>query len=235
MENTSAPYHFDLANGKSPVDVQGVFKAVLRSNFDAPGFALLDLGTGRSPREIRQFMVNMKAQLSAMLQHASGRPLHYLSMGRFDQQVTTKFHLDGAPEESVLMLGYEPTPIHSRLFMADYAACAHANGISPKDFLRDFNPMFTLGAEKLNGFVTELREFNHQNYNVVLINNSSASFSAGMQGVMHKAEVPSPDLARQRIVNSTMIFVADANQPEPISRVAQEEFVASDLVSPRLA
>ena len=163
------PYHFECANCEAPADAQAVFEAVFRTDFDAPGFALLDLGTACSPRQIRQLMVNLKADLGVQFQKSSGRRLRYLSMGRFDQQVTTKFHLDGAPEESVLMLGYEPTSIRSRLFMADYSACAHANGISPKDFLRDFNPMFTAGAEKLHGFVTDLREFNSNHYTVLLI------------------------------------------------------------------
>ena len=45
-------------------------------------------------------------------------------MGRFDSQTTTKFHLDGAPDEAFLMLGYEASPVRSELAIADYSKAA---------------------------------------------------------------------------------------------------------------
>lgn len=39
---------------------------------------------------------------------------------RFDQQVKTKPQRDGSPEESLLMLGYEPSLIETRPEMSDY-------------------------------------------------------------------------------------------------------------------
>ena len=54
-------------------------------------------------------MVVIKRELQSIHRKNSGRELLYLTAERFDQQQTTKFHLDGAPAESILMLGYEPT------------------------------------------------------------------------------------------------------------------------------
>ena len=59
-------------------------------------------------------MVELKGLLSDLAVQRGRRPFAYLSMARFDQQETTKFHLDGAPAESLLMLGYEPSKIRSR-------------------------------------------------------------------------------------------------------------------------
>ena len=71
-------------------------------------------------------------------------------MARFDQQETTKFHLDGAPEQSMLMLGYEPSRVVSRLFLADYTRAASDLGITPQLFLTEFNPMYRAEIEKLS-------------------------------------------------------------------------------------
>src|SRR5258708_27001262 len=80
-----------------------IFNLVWRFDFSAPGFCLLDLGPAVDSHTLRSSMVTLKTQLSDVLAHI-GKRFIYRSMGRFDQQVTTKFHLDGAPLESMLML-----------------------------------------------------------------------------------------------------------------------------------
>ncbi len=82
-------------------------------------------------------MVELKGLLSDLAVQRGRRPFAYLSMARFDQQETTKFHLDGAPAESLLMLGYEPSKIRSRLFLADYIRASQDLGITPEQYLQD--------------------------------------------------------------------------------------------------
>ena len=152
-------------------------------------------------------------------------------MARFDQQVTTKFHLDGAPAESMLILGYEPSKVRSRLFLADYARAAFDLGITTPEFLQDFNPMFKKGEELLARYVTELPQPGNGHSRILVINNSSLPFTEGRTnplGVMHKAIIVTPDEAERRIVNSTMLVTEAGDE---ISAEKQHEFVTTDGIS----
>lgn len=151
-------------------------------------------------------------------------------MARFDQQETTKFHLDGAPDQSMLMLRYEPSRVRSRLFLADYTRAAFDLGITPQQFLTDFNPMYKKGEEMLGRYVTELPQPTEGHSRILLINNSSLPFTEARTnalGVMHNAIIVTPDDADRRIVNSTMLAVGG----EEIGVEKQEEFVATDEIS----
>jgi hypothetical protein len=151
-------------------------------------------------------------------------------MARFDQQETTKFHLDGAPEQSMLILGYEPSKIVSRLFLADFTRAAFDLGITPQEFLHDFNPMYKKGEELLVRYVTELPQPGNGHYRILLINNSSLPFTKGRTnplGVMHKAIIVTPNEAERRIVNSTMLVTEGGE----ITIEKQQEFVTTDKIS----
>ena len=97
-----------------------VFNLVWRSDFTAPGFAVLETGPAIDSYTLRGWMVALKQRLSEIAVRRGGKPFVFRSMARFDLQETTKFHLDGAPDQSMLMLGYEPSKVVSRLFLADY-------------------------------------------------------------------------------------------------------------------
>ncbi len=210
---------------------EDVFFQVMRTGFDAPGFALLSFQQPVLPRDLRRAMVELKRHLSSMLLQWRGCTLNYLSMGRFDQQNTTKFHLDGSPEEAILMLGYEPSRVRSRLFMADYAKCAHAMGLTPREFLDNHNPMFAAGAKLLEPYIAQVECFNPALPQIVVINNSSRALDGiGLQGVMHQAIIDTPDAAQQRVVNSTMMSVA-SGEIEPRSAAEQDVFIESDEIS----
>src|SRR5262249_2112354 len=94
-----------------------VAAAVFRTDLSLPGFALIDLGASLTAAEFRSLLIALTEGLRAAYQRTFGRPLVYLSLGRFDQQVSTEAHLDGGPDESILILGYEPTEVISRLFL----------------------------------------------------------------------------------------------------------------------
>jgi hypothetical protein len=222
---------------RSPPDaalVDKVFELVWRFDFRGPGFALIDAGPEVDSHTLRSWMVELKGHLSTRCMKRTGNQLRYRSMARFDQQETTKFHLDGAPEQSMLMLGYEPSRVRSRLFLADYTRAAFDRGITPRQFLQDFNPMYRHGEEELASRITELPEPANGHARIVLINNSSLPFSESRTnplGVMHKAEILNAMPSERRIVNSTMLVVGDDAEP---GRDQQQEFITTDEISQKV-
>lgn len=210
-----------------------VFGLAWRSDFAAPGFAVLDIAPGPDSHTLRSWMVSLKERLSEIGLRRGGKPFTYRSMARFDQQETTKFHLDGAPEQSMLMLGYEPSKVRSRLFLADYTHAAFDLGITPQQFLQDFNPMYKKGEELLGRYISELPQPSEGHSWILLINNSSLPFTearTNLLGVMHKAIIVTPDDAERRIVNSTMLAVGG----DEIGFEKQEEFVTTEAISQKV-
>lgn len=211
-----------------------LYAQVFRHDFSAPGFALLRLGASVQSSPLRRFMLALKEALDDRFHALTGRHLVYLSMGRFDQQETTRFHLDGAPEVSFLMLGYEPSEVPSELAMTDYSRAAAELGITPRQFLTDYNPMFAEGQRLLAPFVTRLTAFDPTAAQVLLINNSSRPFTgdiADQLGVMHQATIPQPNVARQRLVNSTMLASALDVAEETVSPAMQDGFVETEAIA----
>jgi hypothetical protein len=155
MQNQSS-YLLPLTTAPDQTVAEKVYDRAWRFDFTAPGFCLLDAGSAMDSHTLRVWMVTLKQLLSDISIRRTGRPFFFRSMARFDQKETTKFHLDGAPEQSMLMLGYEPSKIQSRLFLGDYARAAFDLGISPQQFLQEYNPMFSKGEEALARYVTEL-------------------------------------------------------------------------------
>lgn len=208
-----------------------IFSLAWRRDFTAPGFCLLELGGQIDSHAMRRLMLALKERLSEICLHTTGTKLVYRSLGRFDQQETTKFHLDGAPDESMLVLGYEPSLVRSRLFLADYSRCAFDLGITPRQFLEDHNPMFIDGQRRLAGYTTELPPPPHGGFRILLINNSRLPFTEARKnslGVMHKAEIIDPTESQGRIVNSMMLSVGEVDD---IGAGAQAEFATTKQIS----
>jgi len=133
----------------------------------------------------------------------------------------------------MLMLGYEPSRVRSRLFLADYTRAAYDLGITPQQFLNDFNPMYRRGEELLGGYVTELPQPAEGHSRILLINNSSLPFTEARTnplGVMHKAIIVTPDEAERRIVNSTMLVT----EGEETGVEKHQEFVTTDKISQKV-
>jgi hypothetical protein len=133
----------------------------------------------------------------------------------------------------MLLLGYEPSKVRSRLFLADYSRAAFDLGITPQQFLEEFNPMYRRGEELLGRYVTELPQPAEGHARMLLINNSSLPFTDGganSLGVMHKAEVMVPTESERRIVNSTMLVT----EGEEISPEKLREFVTTVKVSQKV-
>jgi hypothetical protein len=231
--NSQGEYHLHLlAPDQGPAEK--VFNLVWRFDFTAPGFCLLNAGLGVDSHTLRSWMVELKDRLSEIAVSRGGKPFVFRSMARFDQQETTKFHLDGAPDQSMLMLGYEPSSVHSRLFLADYTRAAFDLGIAPQQFLQDYNPMYRRGEELLARYVTELPQPADGESRILFVNNSTLPFiesDANPLGVMHKAIIVTPNPARKRIVNSTMLTVGDG---EAIGQEQEHEFISTDKISQKI-
>lgn len=217
-----------------PADLaERVFDLVWRFDFAAPGFAVLDAGPGPDSRALRASMLDLWRRLGEVAARRGLGPFGLRSLSRFDQQVTTKFHLDGAPEQSLLMLGYEPSNVESRLRLADYARAAFDLGITPRQFLDDFNPMYRRGEDLLAGYVTEVPPPRRGHSRLVLVNNSSLPFADARThplGVMHQALIVTPNDAETRVVNSAMLVAGGADEVTPRQR---EDFLTTDGISPR--
>ncbi|MCZ2344409.1 MAG: hypothetical protein LC104_21830 [Bacteroidales bacterium] len=210
-----------------------VYDLVWRVDFKAPGFAVLDIPPGPDSHVLRAWMVKLKQRLTEIGISRKRGGFIYKSMSRFDQQVTTKFHLDGAPDQSLLMLGYEPSKVESRLFLADYTRAAFDLGITPGQFLQEYNPMYKKGEDLLGLYITELPQPMEGHSRLVAINNSSLPFSevrTNSLGVLHKAIIVTPDDTERRFINSTMLAVGERDE---ISLEQQKEFIATDKISQR--
>lgn len=222
------------------LDVQSVaasiYERTCRTDFDAPGFCAVNVGHSIGSVPFRQLMVDLKRAMAAIHESKTGNTLIYLSAARFDQQETTKPHLDGGPDECFLMLGYEPSDVDAVLEISDYTKCAFELGFSPKEFMAKFNPMFHAGYEMLRPYSTRIECFSRTDYQLICINNSSAPFSNEQprwQGTLHTATILTPDESKRRIINSTMIATAARGTSDAITESQQDDFIHTSVVRRR--
>src|SRR6478735_105997 len=108
-----------------------LFTRVWRTTHDQPGFAVLRFSKPVESHELRRIIFSL---LEAF-------PVLFVAerLGRFDQQVSSKFHRDGAPTASFLLLGYEPSTVRSRILIADSSRAAAEAGVPLPEFVARFN------------------------------------------------------------------------------------------------
>jgi hypothetical protein len=155
------------------MNYQEIFNKVWRSDTSQPGFYVIDAGKVDS-RTLREQMVRIKEEFSKFV------PFYYSWLMRFDQQVTTKFHRDGGPEENLLILGYEPSEVHSNLYIGDYLE-------------------FGVGQEMPQDKITKVPDFEEGHSYIVIMNNSK------QLGIWHKGEILKPDPNKSRFINSMQL------------------------------
>lgn len=185
---------------------------VFRTTFDQPGAALIQFDQPVSSIKLRQLMVQLKKHLSQFQVAAGSPPLVYLSAVRFNSGNTTRIHLDGAPEQSFLMIGYESSTVPSRVAIADYSRAAYDWGITPRQLLDHHNPMYGENERRLAPYLRPLEAFVPARDQILLLNNSSQPWTpaaTNQLGVMHQATVLA-DATPGRILNSTMLVPATA-------------------------
>lgn len=214
---------------------RNVYEQTCRTDVDRSGYSVINLPPTADSVTLRQAMVQLKRQLAEQHRTQTGRTLVYLSAGRFDQQQTTRPHRDGGPEQSLLMLGYEPTTVVSTLDVLDYSRCARELGLTPDEFMQHHNPMFAGGFELLQPYTTRV-PLSTDRFQIVCINNSSAAFSDSQpawQGVLHTASILQPDDSQRRVINSTMIASVPLDTPEPVSEDQLTDFLTTSTVRRR--
>lgn len=211
-----AMYRFDVpaAGGVAAVGA-GVFRRVWRTTLDEPGFAVVRFAGPVDSHALRR----------AMLGLVGAFPVRFAPerLGRFDQQVTSRFHRDGAPPASLLVLGYEASAVRSRVFVADAPRAAEDVGLGIADYLARFNPILPAGEEALRAYTTELAVPAGEPYLVVL--NNSLVPEGGPLGVLHKAEVPEPNPAAARVINSAGLMLAGDWAGVPLPPAAVDRFL----------
>lgn len=209
-------------NPGNPVTVlaQEVFARVWRTTLEQPGFAVMRFSEWVNSRELRRIMFSLVETF----------PITFVAerLGRFDQQVSSKFHRDGAPAASFLLLGYEATTVRSRIFIADSSRAAAEAEIPLTQFVAKFNPMFPIGEARYLPFVTEL-ELPHGEPYIVAINNSLLPYIPGALnplGVLHKAIIDEPDPTASRVINSVGLTVSGTTSVKSADEI--ERFLTRD-------
>jgi hypothetical protein len=207
-----------------PEDLAGIaaelFRRVWRTSLDQPGFALLRFARPISSHELRRLLFRL----------VEGFLVRFVPerLGRFDQQVSSRFHRDGAPARSLLLLGYEPSAVRSRVFVADAHRAAAGAGLGIREYLAAFNPMTPAGEARLAPHSTELA-VPHGEAFVVAINNSLMPPEPGNPlGVLHKAVIVTPDPAARRVINSVGLMLASDPTATPKALPAIEHFLTRD-------
>lgn len=199
-----------------------IFNQVWRTDLSGQGYYLLDVGIVDS-KTLRQRMFEVKDKLSDFV------PFGFKSMGRFDQQETTRYHQDGGPDLNLLMLGYEASKVKSVLFIADHVlagtdACT-SNGISDAAKIEENCSYFKTealfgGEEFVYAYSIKLPQFKEGHSYILLINNSKEL------GVLHKAIIKrNPE--ERRIINSIMLLVGE----DEVSIEQQQDFLVTDKIS----
>lgn len=214
---------------------QEVNSLVLRTDFNAPGYCVVKLLDASSSIGFRAAMLELKDAMSEIVQRSHGEPLACVSAARFDQQNSTKPHLDAGPEQNFLLLGYEPTNVESDLQITDYCKCAFDDGVSPLELLIQHNPMLRSGRDALSPFTTQVPCFANSDFRIVCINNSSAPYGPEQrkwQGVLHTAIVPRVDESSRRVINSMMLAPSGLIDDQ-LSQSELEEFARTSVVRRR--
>lgn len=219
-------YTIEFHPAEVAVTATEIYERVCRTTLQQPGFCVVHFSDDIDSHQLRSRMLALNLELSRINHQRQGKPLIALSALRVDQQTTTKPHLDGGPEESLLLLGYEPTAIASEVSIFDFSACASQHKLTPQEFLRQHNPMFQYGFEVLIPYRTTLQSFDSKQFQIVVINNSSTpADGTHWLGTLHTASILQPDEKQRRIVNSMMLAPKTTNATKSLGEEQLTEFV----------
>ncbi|GEQ85109.1 hypothetical protein ULMS_06170 [Patiriisocius marinistellae] len=189
------------------------FKKVFRTTTEAPGFMHLVFDKKQlTPYQFRSIMIDLKKELSALNVSKFNKKLSYHWLVRFDQQVNTPFHVDNAADQSILLLGYEPSDIESELQLADYHKYANKAYNTQEDYFNRFTPIFKEDDALLKPFTSKIKSYDNTHYSIVIINNSNPKSNLETLGLFHKAVILNKDLSKSRIVNSMVLNVVSTDE-----------------------
>lgn len=207
------------------------FQDVFRTTTETLGFMSLVFNKKEiTPYHFRSIMIDLKKELSKLSVSTFNKKLSYHWLVRFDQQVNTPFHVDNAADQSILLLGYEPSAIDSELHLADYHAFANKVFKTPEDYYNKFTPVFKEDEDMLMPFTSKIKIAEKDHYSIVIINNSSPKANVDTLGVFHKALIINQDLNKSRIVNSMVLNVVSTDK-DTKDEENEHRFLNSNLIS----
>lgn len=210
-----------------PFDPIALFRRVWRTTTTEPGWAVLVPSVPIDSFALRREMVRVLAALSIEAERAGLPPFAVERLGRFDQQVSTRYHRDGGPAGSLLLLGYEPSRVANRFFVADTARAAEAMGQGVNAFLTANNPLTAAGQAALAGVSTEV-SWPADHGAIVIVNNSL--FPDGEPGrplgLLHRGLIDHPDPTASRVINSIGAMPADEPGRAALPASAVEAFLS---------
>ncbi len=207
------------------------FNNVFRTTTEKSGFVVLDFGTNIDSYKLRRIMVDLKVELSKLTKEVFQKTLTYQWLVRFDQQASTRYHIDNAGDQSFLMLGYEPTDVESELFLADYVQFSLDNNTKPSDYFDKYNPLFNDNESLLAPYITKATPFRNDTYKIVLINNSNSKSGGETLGMLHMASITTPNPNVSRVVNSIMLRLDSFSHKNTSEAIHEKHFITTDLVS----
>lgn len=209
----------------STKQLQAIYEAVFRNSSEQPGFYFQDFGSQIDSATFRQKMVELKEGLSNLCELRTNQQLNYQGIGRFNHQHSSRFHRDSAEEHSFLMLGYEPTQVDSKVYVADYTKYIESQNISLEAYFGGNQSVNTASDEQLlEPYITELEPFSKNHYRLLLVNNSK-SFEAKTWGVFHRGEVLQKLEGEDRTLNYMMLHLCDTTVKEQYNAQKISDFI----------
>ncbi|MCR9248818.1 MAG: hypothetical protein NXI20_00285 [bacterium] len=211
-------------------ELEEIYKNVFRDSTAQPGFFFKDFGKDIGSEDFRAVMVELKEGLTELVNKNTDHQLNYHWLGRFDHQHTSGFHRDSADPNSVLMLGYEPTTIDSRVFLADFSKLVEDKGISMIEYFGGDDINTARDEKEIEPYVTELTPFPKDTYRLVILNNAK-SFNQPSFGMFHRGEVPEKSNGSDRVINSIMMYQTDKGTVESYGEKEVAEFINTQEVN----
>ena len=178
---------------------QKIYEAVFRQNLQAPGFFFKDFGASIRAEVLRHYMLELAMGLSQHCLKNLHPPLYVQRFGRFHQSCTSQFHRDHTDNaRSFLIMGYEPTPINSRILVADYSRFAADRHMSCEHYLAQREEDAAGWDALLAPYTTECT-FSKFHYRLVVVNNSQRL------GLFHRAHIKTPSTVQNRMINYLLL------------------------------
>lgn len=211
-------------------EFEHLFREVIRDATDSPGFYYKDLGRDMDSKSFRKVMVELKERLSEHCKRTINKQLNYHWMSRGNHRNSSKFHIDSATDHSILMLGYEPTTVESKVLLADYTKYLEDKGLSAQEYFSNgLNGTYAPNDDELQLYVSELSPFPKEHYRLVVINNSR-SFGQKTYGIFHRGEVYENFNQSDRVVDALMISICEVGTEEIHGEHAINNFMNTDHV-----
>lgn len=215
----------------SEKELHDIYDAVFRDSTNQPGFFFHDFGKQLDSKSFRQWMVELKNRLSDICGIRASKQLNYQSLGRFNHQHSSGFHRDNTEEaHSFLMLGYEPTRVDSKVYVADYSKLIEEQNMSLETYFDRIKNVYTTNNDHLlSPYIFELAPFPKEHYRILLLNNNK-SFEEKTFGVFHRAEVAKSLKGDERVINYMMVYLCEKSSIEYHSPSDIEDFIMRENV-----